>query len=171
MSRRASQHVRASGDTDKERRQAAASLLLSLWTATGRTSRLPASTDVGEILFSAAWHMLRLSYTFDAMTPVEEVTIGSMSEQGKQAVDFLREFTRAGSIVVADSPDAPHERVRCVDPLEVVQGELVRRARMMGVSWKRIGEAAGMSAQGIQQKTQDRKWLLEPTIETDSDDS
>lgn len=79
------------------------------------------------------------------LDPYEESKISDIPTLGLAAVSLLSEVQAA--------------RNECNAAIDVLQADLVRRARFFQVSWKDIGAAMGMSAQGAHKKATEGGWL------------
>lgn len=164
---RVTEDVRPSSGVDAaSRRRAIGALLLTVWAKYNSSSFLKAPVDLADQLYLSAIHLIELARILQAATPIHEVTIGNMSDEADKSVQLLQTFGNWDTVIVetAQADGVSYERTQ---PLDAVQGVLVRRARELGASWRRIGEALGMSAQGIQQKAQDRGWVVGSSASSD----
>jgi hypothetical protein len=91
--------------------------------------------------------------------PIDDIRIGEMKRHADLALNMVKALGHWDRAYVSWQTQT-QDRVEFVRPLEELQGIVVRRARELGVSWRKIGEALGMTPQGIQQKAQDRGWMV-----------
>lgn len=97
---------------------------------------------------------------------VHNVRIGDKQREAKRTLDVLRRITTWQDEIV----DERTRNDRNHTPLEELEGQLVRRARDLDESWRSIGEALGMTAQGAQQKHAGKWWMIDYKSTDASDD-
>lgn len=84
----------------------------------------------------------------DATTAINDTTLEKVADEAGAAHLLLREFQ--------------YMREQVEGTIAGIEGTLVSRARMLNVSWARIGEALKMTPQGIHKRAQDRNYVVEP---------
>jgi hypothetical protein len=149
------------GASPSERRQELGTLLSMVWVQYGGHALIDAPIDIIDQLYMCAFRAINLAIKLEKVPPVQGITIGDISRELEATLELLKDIANLDTVIIrsyAADGSSNYDKVR---PSEALQGIFVKRARDLGVSWKRIGESLGMSAQGIQQKAQDRGWTVD----------
>ena len=100
-----------------------------------------------DLVFSSAFMWLDSIRRNEDLTPAAEVTVGQMRAKTEEVVQNLGSMSTIRFTVE-----------RAVD---AQTGLYVQRARTLGLSWQKIGDAMGMTAQGIYKKAKQLGWVSE----------
>lgn len=100
-----------------------------------------------DLVFSSALQWLGSIRSYEDLTPAAEVTVGQMQAKANEVAENLKTMSTMRFVV---------ERA-----LDAQTGLYVQRARTLGLSWQKIGEAMGMTAQGIYKKAKQLGWVSE----------
>lgn len=97
-------------------------------------------------------HLLRCAmevvwsiHELDKQTPFNDITLTGAAEEGSKSTSRLTSYRLM--------------RDRLEQALETVMGQQVRRLRALGVPWNKVGEACGITAQGIYKKAKQNLWV------------
>lgn len=147
-----------SGLAKATRRKNLGNLLSMAWGDYGGATIAEAPIDIIDQLYMCAFNFIKLAGKLEDIPPVHSITIGNIPSEADVTLSLLKDVAVLDEVLIHYSASDGTTKYETVRPPETLQGILVKRARDLGMSWKRIGDALGMSAQGIQQKAQDRGW-------------
>lgn len=100
-----------------------------------------------DLVVSSAFQWLGYIRKYEDLTPPAEVTLGEREAKAAEAAENLKFMSVVRFLVD-----------RAVD---TQTGLHVQRARTLGLSWQKIGDAMGMTAQGIYKKAKQQGWVTE----------
>jgi hypothetical protein len=112
-------------------------------------------------LLHLAVNLIREVGTLEESGPVQEIKLGHFAFAKMGALSSIQFFSDFETLHESTFDELKKNETMPTEvrPIDLVLGEQVRRARLLGASWREIGERMGITSQGAQKKAREKGWV------------